>query len=208
MDSDGERGLLAFEVPLCTSTPSSSVTSTRISALPNHNSQILPSFPTSSTLPISTGPMQNKAKCYVRSTSEYSRTMNHSEVGILLLSVDRDRFFDTFVFQDFNDRSGTVRSLPGHLAPQSSSTKDFVKATSSSFDHSRSNFTSNDEFARSCLMNSRTANVLQWEMPRRLSKNTRLTRPAPAPPALIGVKLKPPIPAPRRFPSLTKENKQ
>ncbi|VDK66770.1 unnamed protein product [Onchocerca ochengi] len=260
MDSDGERGLLAFEVPLCTSTPSSSVTSARVSALPNHHSQVLPSFSTSSTLPISTAPMQNKVKCYVRSTSEYSRTVNHSE--------------------DFNDSSGTVKSLPEHLAPQSSSTKgsdkimetvfpittsvsldpiplnnqvqemnvyvvapgkeeiidkqkyiaeiqnergtsernpypsddqgknNFVKVTSSSFDQAHSNFTSSDEFARSCLMNSLTGNVLQREMPRRLSKNTRLTRPAPAPPALIGVKLKPPIPAPRRFPSLTKENKQ
>lgn len=85
---------------------------------------------------------------------------------------------------------------------------DSIKATSSAFDQARSNFTSCDEHVRSSLMNSLAANGLQREMPRYISKSTRLTRPAPAPPALMGVKLKPPIPAPRRFPSLTRENRQ
>ncbi|VDM99998.1 unnamed protein product [Thelazia callipaeda] len=39
-------------------------------------------------------------------------------------------------------------------------------------------------------------------------RNARSTRPAPAPPVAIGVKLKPPIPAPRRFPSVTRGSKQ
>ncbi|CAG9530450.1 unnamed protein product [Cercopithifilaria johnstoni] len=252
MDSNGGRSLLAFEIPLCTSTPSSSVVSPRIAALSNHYS---PTLPTSSTLSISAAPTQNRTKCYTRSTSEYSRTANHSE--------------------ESNDRSGTVRSLPGHLAPsQTSSTKvsngimettfpivssmsldplplraqemniyvvapgkeeiinkekcvaeirngreestinphpideqDFVKATSSAFDQARANFTSYDGNTLSSL-NPLTVNGLQREMHRYTSKNTRLTRPAPAPPALIGVKLKPPIPAPRRFPSLTRGNKE
>ncbi|VBB26658.1 unnamed protein product [Acanthocheilonema viteae] len=292
MNYNGERDLLEFEVPLGTSAPSSIAPPIR-TAISNHYSETLP---TSSTSPISALPMQKKAKCYVRSTSEYSQTMNHSE--------------------ESSNRSGTIRSLPGHLVPQTSSTKDAVaieyfeillheyskgeckrsfgnctdilgsdgvvettfpivasmsrnplrlntqmqemniyvvapgkeeiinkekcvaetpnereglpyiykiqgqrlfenflyvsecvKATSSAFDQALANFTSYDEYPRSSP-NSLAANGLQREMPRYISKNTRLTRPAPVPPALIGVKLKPPIPAPRRFPSLTRGNKQ
>ncbi|EJD74934.1 GTP-ase activating protein for Arf containing protein [Loa loa] len=256
MNSDGEKDLLTFELPLCTSTPSSIISSARTVAPSNHYSQTLASVPISSPLPISAAPTQSNAKCYIRSASEYSRTTNYSEN---------------------NSRSGTVRSLPGHLAPQSSSTKgsdgvvettlpiaasmslnpiplnaqkhamniyvvapgkeeiidkekcvaetrderegsirnphltdeqETVKATSLALDQVRSNFTSCDEHPRSSLMNPLAANGLQREMPRYISKSKRLTRPAPAPPALFGVKLKPPIPAPRRLPSITRENKQ
>nr|CRZ22109.1 Bm8154 [Brugia malayi] len=254
---DERKEFLPFVVPLCTSTPSSNVDSARVVTHSNHYSVTLPSIPISSSPPISVTPAQNMAKSYIRSASEYSRTANS--------------------FEDPGDRSATVRSLPGHLAPQSSSTRDndeimgatfpivasisldpiplnaqkqemniyvvapgkeeiidkekcvaeaqnererlarnpyttneqdFVKGTSSAFDQARSNFTSDNEHARFSLMNSLAANNLRREMPRYMSRSIRLTRPAPAPPPLIGVKLKPPIPAPRRFPSLSRENKQ
>ncbi|VDN91236.1 unnamed protein product [Brugia pahangi] len=274
---DERKEFLPFVVPLCTSTPSSNVDSARVATHSNHYSVTLPSIPISSSPPISVTPAQNMAKSYIRSASEYSRTAN--------------------CFEDPGDRSATVRSLPGHLAPQSSSTRDndeimgttfpivasisldpiplnaqkqemniyvvapgkeeiidkqkcvaeaqnererparnpyitneqgyfsydiissrgirmddiisnFVKGTSSAFDQARSNFTSDNEHARFSVMNSLAANNLRREMPRYMSRSIRLTRPAPAPPPLIGVKLKPPIPAPRRFPSLSRENKQ
>lgn len=40
MDFNEERGLLTFEVPLCTSTPSSSVASARVAAISNHYSRV------------------------------------------------------------------------------------------------------------------------------------------------------------------------
>ncbi|VDO44422.1 unnamed protein product [Brugia timori] len=101
---DERKEFLPFVVPLCTSTPSSNVDSARVVTHSNHYSVTLPSIPISSSPPISVTPAQNMAKSYIRSASEYSRTANS--------------------FEDPGDRSATVRSLPGHLAPQSSSTRD------------------------------------------------------------------------------------
>uniref|UniRef100_A0A915PJS0 Uncharacterized protein n=1 Tax=Setaria digitata TaxID=48799 RepID=A0A915PJS0_9BILA len=280
--SDG-RGLLAFEIPLCTSTPSSSTAAARIVAVPNHYSQApgnivvtselsftldttpalqtLSSFSTAPALPTSVISAQNNVKSYVRSASEYAHTMDCSE--------------------DFNARLGTVRSLPGHFVPQPNSTKgcsgvmettfpiatsvsldpiplnaemqetnvyvvapakeeitnkekciveapndavqiefyldcrlkdrallempEMCMATSSNFELLHSNLMPCDDRVRSCEL---AANGLQHGVARFLSKNTRSARPTPAPPAPLGVKLKPPIPAPRRFPSLTRDNRQ
>uniref|UniRef100_A0A183EMZ2 SH3 domain-containing protein n=1 Tax=Gongylonema pulchrum TaxID=637853 RepID=A0A183EMZ2_9BILA len=51
------------------------------------------------------------------------------------------------------------------------------------------------------------ANGAHGETRRHLTKSARAIRPAPAPPMPPIVKLKPPIPAPRRFPSVTREPK-
>ncbi|MCP9265137.1 GTP-ase activating protein for Arf containing protein [Dirofilaria immitis] len=181
MNSDDGRDLMAFEVPLCTSTPSSSTASTHVTALPNYD-------------------QFDRKLLNMKIIVAADFLLNVIPVFLALPPFSNS--------SNFSDRMGTVRSLPGHLAPQTDSAKDNVKATSSSSDQATSNFISCDEHACSFPMKSLAANGLQQEMPRYLSRNTRLTRPTPALPALIGVKLKPPIPAPRRFPSITRENKQ
>uniref|UniRef100_A0A158Q8I3 PH domain-containing protein n=1 Tax=Elaeophora elaphi TaxID=1147741 RepID=A0A158Q8I3_9BILA len=289
MDSDGGRGLLAFEVPLCSSTPSPSIAFPRIAALSNHysrnfNSEVPLLYRHYRLLPHY---QFRLAKHKTGRSVILGQPANTHELGIILNNLAHVLFMgETNLFQKSGDRSGTVRSLPGHLDPRTSSTKgsdgvieatfpmaasmsldplplntqiqeniyviapgkeetideqnciaetrnekemparnpyymdeqgygglEFInhfnsgKATSSAFDQAHANLTYGGHNCSS-LTNSLAANSSQREMPRYISKNTRLTRPAPVPPALIGVKLKPPIPAPRRFPSLTRENRQ
>ncbi|KAM3727659.1 ArfGAP with SH3 domain, ANK repeat and PH domain-containing protein [Dirofilaria immitis] len=216
MNSDDGRDLMAFEVPLCTSTPSSSTASTHVTALPNYDQNFSDRMGTVRSLPGHLAPQTDSAKDndevlettfpITASISLDPMPLNDQmqEMNIYVVAPGKEEIIDKqkYVAEIRNERETSARN--SYLTDK----QDNVKATSSSSDQATSNFISCDEHACSFPMKSLAANGLQQEMPRYLSRNTRLTRPTPALPALIGVKLKPPIPAPRRFPSITRENKQ
>ncbi|VDK76715.1 unnamed protein product [Litomosoides sigmodontis] len=216
MDSNGEKDLLAFEVPLCASTPSSSVASPRVAVLSKHyspessdRSGTVRSLPGHLALQTNSNSGSNGV---MQTTSQLGSSMG-SDPPSLIAQMQEENIYvvapgkEEIVSRDCvsetrNEGEGLARN------PYSVDEQDCVKATSLDFDQTCTNFMSCGEHTRSSLINSLTTNGLQREMPRYVPRNTRSTRLTPAPPALLGVKLKPPIPAPRRFPSITRGNIQ